>query len=196
MTIEEFVKAVKIQTSDATIKGTLKSLSSPPGRKPRAQDVHLSQWYNRLNSTDRQRLGEALREAAELAVFSFFCVLDGVSVVEATPDKGEVEIYFVKGSERIRLNDPHREELHNVFNGMCQEDLRDSLVNSEIKPYESGEAQDLRAKLVPGGDIDIHHVPDKYLSAQAVTDYDPKRAPAMALPKPEHRKVPPPSSGG
>jgi len=41
MTIEQFVQAVKMQTSDAAVTGTLACLKRPPGRKPREKDVHL-----------------------------------------------------------------------------------------------------------------------------------------------------------
>jgi hypothetical protein len=54
-----------------------------------------------------------------MAVFGFFCVLDGVSAIEDSPEKGDLELYFVKSSQKIRLNDPRQEELHNLFNVLC-----------------------------------------------------------------------------
>lgn len=68
MTTEDFVQAVKIQTSDAAVNGTIKVLIRPPGRKPREKDVRLSDWYGRLSEQDREMLALAVREAAELAV--------------------------------------------------------------------------------------------------------------------------------
>ena len=58
----------------------------------------------------------ALQQAAESAIFGFFCILDGVRSIENATDKGTLELYFVKESERTLLNDPHAEELHNLFN--------------------------------------------------------------------------------
>jgi hypothetical protein len=115
---EEFVAVVKLRTSDAAVKGSLKTLERPPGRSPSERLLNLSRWYNQLSEEDRHMLGEAFREVAESAIFGFFCILDGVRVIEDTTDKGELELYFVKGSERTLLNDPHLEELHNVFNAL------------------------------------------------------------------------------
>ncbi len=63
-------------------------------------------------------LRKALRESAEAAVFGFLCILDGVRVMEAGPNQGQLELYYVKGSEKILLNDPRQEELHNLFNAL------------------------------------------------------------------------------
>jgi hypothetical protein len=120
VTKEDFVKAVKLETSDAAVSGTIKSLTRPPGRKPSERLVLLSSWYNQLSSKDQEMLTEALREAAEMAVFEFFCVLDGVAAVEEGSDKGELELYLVKSEEKTRLNDPRQEELHDLFNALCR----------------------------------------------------------------------------
>lgn len=192
MTIEDFVKAVKIQTSDAAIAGTVQCLMEPPGRKPAEKLVRLSKWYKELDGKNQGMLREALRETAEMAVFEFFCILDGVSVIEDTPNKGELELHFVKGAERTRLNDSREEELHNLFNGLCTESIRRSGANPEIKPYDSGPAQELKSRMKAGDDLDIHHVPDKYSSVRSIEGYDPKTASALVLPKLEHRQILPP----
>ncbi len=118
MNPEEFISVVKLRTSDAAVKGTLTTLKHPPGRSPSDKLLKLSQWYNQLSETDRHMLRAALRETAESAIFGFFCILDGVRVIEDTPDKGDLELYFVKGDEQTLLNDPHQEELHNLFNAL------------------------------------------------------------------------------
>jgi hypothetical protein len=135
-------------------------------------------------------LKEVLRQAADMTAFEFFCVLDGVSVIENTPDKGNIELFFEKGGERIRLNDPQGEELQNLFNGLCQEGANTaSRQEDQISPYDSDKAQRLRSKMVIGDDLDLHHVPDKFASLHCVNGYDPQTAPAIALPKSEHRRV-------
>jgi hypothetical protein len=118
MKSEEFVAMVKMQTSDSAVEGTIKTVTSPPGRKPSEKLLRLSGWYNRLDGHDKAMLKEALRHAAESAIFGFFCILDGVRAIENTPDKGDLELYFCKDDQRIRLNDPHQEELHNLFNAL------------------------------------------------------------------------------
>jgi len=125
MTSEEFVRVVKLQTSDSAVSGTIKSLTRPAGRKPSKKLLWLSDWYNQLSDKDRAMLRAALGEAAEMAVFEFFCILDGVSSIEDGPNKGELELHFVKSAETTRLNDPRHEELHNLFNALCGEAAND-----------------------------------------------------------------------
>jgi len=190
MTTDQFVQAVKMQTSDAAVTGTITCLKRPPGRKPREKDVQLSEWYNRLNTIDQQMLQQVLKEAAELAVFEFFCVLDGVTVIEDAWEKGSLELDYVKGSERTRMNPTEGEELHNIFNQMCELNVPVPIENPDISSGDSGEAQQLKAKLRPGDGMDIHHVPDKHQATATIPSYDPDSAPAIALRKLEHRKIP------
>lgn len=121
MTRSEFLKALKIQTSAAALCGTKAKLESPPGRKPREQDVKLSEWYGNLSESDRVQADAAMKEAAELAVFGFLCVLDGVSVIENGPDKGDLKLHYVKRGEQILLNDPNAEFLHDGYNSLCRD---------------------------------------------------------------------------
>jgi hypothetical protein len=190
MNSEEFVKAVKLQTSDAAVNGTVKTLNRPPGRKPAERLVHLSEWYNQLSEKDQEMLRLAIREAAEMAVFEFMCVLDGVSAIEDGPGKGALELNYVKSGERTQLNDPRKEELHNLFNSLCSIGSATHTQSSEVNAYDQGDAADLKSKLKPGDELDLHHVPDKYSSIHKIKDYEPNNAPAIALPKSEHRQVP------
>lgn len=191
MTSEEFVKAVKAQTSDASVEGTIRSFKHPPGRKPSERLRMLSNWYNQLAEEDQNMLREALREAAEMAVFEFFCVLDGVSAIEDTPDKGELAIRYSKAGVSNLLNDPRGQELHNLFNALCPIGPESQGRKSEVAPYESSSAADLKSALKSADEFDIHHIPDKYSSLQRVKDYDPNVAPAIAVPKAEHRQIRP-----
>ncbi len=58
-----------------------------------------------------------------MTVFEFFCILDGVSAIENGPTKGELQLYFVKAGERVRLN-PSDESLHDLFNAQRTEQRR------------------------------------------------------------------------
>ena len=58
---------------------------------------------------------EALDDVAEDVVFGVLCVLDGVRAIENGPDKGELELYYVKGESRVLLNDMKQCELHDIF---------------------------------------------------------------------------------
>jgi hypothetical protein len=66
---KEFVEVVKLHVSDSAVSGTIKTLTRPAGRNPRERLVRRSTWYNQLSKCDQEMLGEALREAAETAVF-------------------------------------------------------------------------------------------------------------------------------
>ena len=116
----EFVEAVKQATSDAAVAGTIESLEKPSGRKPAKELLKLSTWYQKLSDRDRDSLRDALRRAAEMAVFEFFCVLDGVSAIEDGPNKGELQLYLTKADGSVRLNPPS-ESLHDLFNLQCAE---------------------------------------------------------------------------
>ena len=120
MTRAEFIEALKIQTSDAAVFGTTANLERPPGRKPREQDVILAKWYATLAESDKEQVRKALREAAELAVFSFLCVLDGVSAIENGPEKGDLRLTYIKTGAEMLLNDPSQEFLHDLYNTLCQ----------------------------------------------------------------------------
>ena len=109
-----------MQTSDAAIHGTIATLKRPPGRKPRERDVHLPNWYNSLSEINRFQVEKALREAAELSIFSFLCILDGVRVIEDGPLKGELKLSYQKEGESVSLNDSTQEFLHDMYNYLCQ----------------------------------------------------------------------------
>jgi hypothetical protein len=119
MTKEEFVSAIKLAVSDAAVSGEIKTLTRPAGRKPSKHLIRLSAWYNQLSETDQRMLAQALKEAAESAVFGFLCVLDGVTAIEDDLNKGELELYFLKNGDKTLLNDPRQEEMHNMFNALC-----------------------------------------------------------------------------
>jgi hypothetical protein len=118
MTSEEFVRALKFGSSDSAADGTIKNLRQPPGRRPHAALVKLSSWFNQLSSEDQACVAQVARESAEAALFGVFCVLDGVRVIEDTPDKGDLELYFIKNGNRTLINDPRQEPLHDQFQSL------------------------------------------------------------------------------
>ena len=64
----------------------------------------------------------AMKEAAELAVFGLLCVLDGVSAIENGSDKGDLKLFYKKGADEILQNEQAGEHLHDLYNGLCQQD--------------------------------------------------------------------------
>ncbi len=124
MTAKEFVEIMKLQTSDAAVQSTVASLKEPPGRVPTKRQLALSGWFKRLTKADQRMLEEALREAAEAAVFGFFAVLDGARVFEYEEEKGDLELVYVRGAGRTLLNPKSGPELHDLYNGLCQSERR------------------------------------------------------------------------
>ena len=116
MTVDEFMEHVNEAVSESAIESTIATLVHPPGRKPDPEIVRLSQWYLGLSDVDKAEVKAVVRRGVGFALFGFFCVLDGVRFLEGEGDKGEFELYFVKGDQRVRINDPQYEELHNLYN--------------------------------------------------------------------------------
>jgi hypothetical protein len=63
------------------------------------------------------------------------------------------------------------------------------LVHNQCAPYQVGRYNDLSARSV-GDDLAIHHVPQKHPAGQVISGYDLRRAPSIALPEAEHRRIP------
>jgi hypothetical protein len=188
MDTRSFTTALAVQTNVAAVESVLSILRNPPGDAPEERYKGLSEWYNLLADKDREMLREIVKETAEQAVFNFLTVLDGVSAVENSPLKGDLLLYFVKDGNSALLNDPNGEELHNLFTEIvsCQPSAESPI---GLDPYEVGPAADLRIKSRIGDGVDVHHVPRKHVGVQSIENYDPAMAPAIALPKGEHRLV-------
>ena len=111
----EFVHAIRIAVEDSAVEGSVRSLRDPPGRKPTANLIELSDWFLDLSELDQQMTIRAMREAVQSALFGFFCVLDGVRTVEDSRDKGQFKLLFHKGGEVIQLNPESGESLHDLY---------------------------------------------------------------------------------
>jgi hypothetical protein len=115
MDSEEFVRAVKRTCSDNEGEENVRSLRNSPGRRPQCKAAPAQKWFHQLDPGTQAGLVEALNDAAEGPVFGLLCILDGMGAIEDGPNKGRLELYYVNGEQRILLNDPIREELHNLF---------------------------------------------------------------------------------
>ena len=61
---------------------------------------------------------------------------------------------------------------------------------SAVKKYDIGDFNDLQKRSQVGDGLDLHHVPQKKPAGQVIKDYDPKTAPAIALPQGQHKTIP------
>ena len=117
MTREEFVSAVKRKACDAAVHATMQMLAQPPGRRPDQNALELASWYNALNPQHKSNVQSVVQRAAASAIFGLLAILDGERTVEGIGEKGDFELFYRKGSDRVFLNDPTQEMLHDTF---CQ----------------------------------------------------------------------------
>ena len=111
---DEFVAAIKMAVRDSAIRGVISCLEEPPGRTISDRDKEMSNWYISLSDREKTLLQNIVMEGVDLSLFSYFCVLDGVQ--EFDYEKGELELYYIKGDEKRLLNDIRDEYLHDLFN--------------------------------------------------------------------------------
>lgn len=116
MNSAEFIKATKVVAASA-LTGLIKAIEKPPGRTPAPSLVRISDLFHRLSEDDRKIFGEALELAAGQATDNFLLILDGALAIESGPEKGELELYYKSGTDRVRLNDPEDAPLNEIFRG-------------------------------------------------------------------------------
>jgi RHS repeat-associated protein len=59
-----------------------------------------------------------------------------------------------------------------------------------VEKYEVGTFDDLKSRSVVGDNLDIHHVTQKHAGGQVIPGYEQGSAPAIALPRGEHSRIP------
>jgi hypothetical protein len=115
MTSEEFVQGMFENAVASGVESCIRVLEEPPGRKPWKDDVEESNWFNGLTHDDKVFARRCMTKAAEMALFSVFTVLDGVSTIEARGPKGEFRLYFEKDGKSVLLNPPEGKMLHDLM---------------------------------------------------------------------------------
>jgi hypothetical protein len=115
MNASEFIAAIRTEVKDSAAEETISLLQRLSGRRPAPALISLSQWFNALPEADRQRVREVAAMASHAAVFGFLAVLDGVRVIEDEPEKGTLELRYVKGDQTTLLNAPSEPPLHDIL---------------------------------------------------------------------------------
>ena len=116
MNVSEFVEAIRLTVECAAVDDCLEQYAAPSGRKPSADLIQLSDWYNSVSDRDRTMLKKAMTDAVHASLFGLFCVLDGVRQIENTQDRGELELWHVRDGERTLINDANENLLHDEYN--------------------------------------------------------------------------------
>lgn len=114
MTSEEFVHAIKTIMKSA-LSGLLKTIITPPGRRPAPELIQISHFYNKLSEEDKGIFSDALELAAKQSACNFLSVLDGALAIEPSGEKGNLELYYSDGKTLVKLNDTDKVMLNEVF---------------------------------------------------------------------------------
>ena len=114
MDADEFIAAIKVVVHDSTIFGTQAMLEHPNGRNPPEKIEQLSQWYNALPESDKDRVREVITLAVHGSVFGLLCVLDGVHAIENSVEKSDFELHQVREGARNIING-NNISLHDIY---------------------------------------------------------------------------------
>lgn len=115
MNAVEFVDAIRTEVRDAATQGVIALLEQPPGRRPSASLVTLSQWFANLSDEDKQCVCKIAAMASDQATFGILAVLDGVRVIEDGADRGTLDLRYLKDGKPTLLNDPNGPMLHELL---------------------------------------------------------------------------------
>jgi hypothetical protein len=116
----EFVEVIKLVVRDDSINGQIEQLTKPSGRSPTKESLEMSKWYNELSEPEKRIVKLIISKSVDMAVFGFFCVLDGVRAIE-DENKGELELYYAREEQRVLLNIMPDDFLHDIYKGIIQD---------------------------------------------------------------------------
>ncbi len=91
----EFVDALREHARDTAVASVFSVLERPPGRRPAARLLELSEWFGRLTPSDKERLRQVLELSAAETLFGVLAIIDGSRQVEGHGPKGTFEIRHV-----------------------------------------------------------------------------------------------------
>lgn len=111
----DFVTNVRKYKRKSAIDAIIGGLHKPAGRKPHEKDIKLSKWFNALTENDKEMVRALVESSVDHPLFGFLCILDGASAIESGPDKGQLELRYVKGASSVLLNDDESAGMHEYY---------------------------------------------------------------------------------
>ncbi len=114
MDSEKFAGLIEKYVRKETINDAMKVFRNPPGKKPRAVLIEISEWINRLSSADQELLEAAISESVRMALFGLFAVIDGSRVIDSDIDRFIIVAQDQQG-RRTLINEDGSEDLHDYF---------------------------------------------------------------------------------
>lgn len=116
MNAQDFISSVRSVVVDASVTDAVTIVKSPPGRRPAADVVALSAWFNGLEAPDRDMVTRMLTMVARGAAFAFLAVLDGARAVAQAESPGDYfELRHVHGTNVDVLSGPNGAVLHELL---------------------------------------------------------------------------------
>ncbi len=115
MNTESFINAIKTVVYKGAAKGIIDILERPPGRRPDAELVQLSRWFQGLSLDDRAAVERIIDMTANQATYNFCLVLDGMLAIESGDEKGKLELVHHVDEKRTLINDEDAEQLSFLF---------------------------------------------------------------------------------
>jgi hypothetical protein len=123
MTAKEFIDALKVVVHDSAIRGMETTLRKPSGRHPAPSIVAVSNWFVSLSGENQEMVRSVIRHSVHSALFGVLTVLDGVLAIENRQDKGQLLLSFEDADGTVRLNDPHGEMLHDIYQSKVYDEV-------------------------------------------------------------------------
>ena len=115
MNARTFVRAIRESVYKNVASAVTDALESPPGRRPDAEIVRLSEWFHALAPSDRANVTRVADMAADLTIYNFLLVLDGHRAIEPVGPKGRLELFHRDEEGLTLLNDEEGDELTSLY---------------------------------------------------------------------------------
>ena len=115
MNQQDFISAIKTVGCESVVSAILDELCDQREKRGNSGIASIRTWYQGMEPQQRQLLVELVRDTAEQATYNLLLVLDGLLTIEPPGEKGALELYFVKGRERVLLNPSDGEQLTSLF---------------------------------------------------------------------------------
>lgn len=114
MDTNEFVQFIREHVMESAADDVIGTLESPRTKSPSAELKNLSDWFKSLSYDDKIHVRNVARMAAHGSAFGWCCVIDGVRVFD--DNHGELELYYLRDGQRVRLNPDRGVMLHDMLN--------------------------------------------------------------------------------
>lgn len=105
MNSAEFVEAIRKGVYEVAIRGMLKDIENPAGRKVSPERTARADWFRSLDDVQRKFVADTIADSVDLAVHDFLCVLDGAMTIDTDPCS-RFEVRYVSETESTLLNPP------------------------------------------------------------------------------------------